>query len=374
MSYGVYVHIPFCVKKCSYCDFTSYEGQEAIMADYVRSLCREIEGAHLSEKAATAYIGGGTPTALPIPLLTRVIETIKECVPLEDDVEFTIEANPGTVDLEYMTVLNTLGVNRVSIGVQSFDDGVLERIGRIHTAKDARDAVRWARAALIVNVSVDLMYGLPGQTMEDLEWSVGSAMDVAATHISVYGLTVEAGTRLDAMQKAGALRLPSEEETEEMYDYLTEKLPQFGFTRYEISNFARHDFRCRHNIGYWHDRSYYGFGVSAHSYHDGRRTANTTDVKKYMDAVMSGRSPAHIEEVVTREKHMEEFCFLALRTREGIDRKKFSDVFGCEVESVYQGAIEEIKSKGFAEETDTHIRLTKLGMKFGNQAFAAFLL
>ena len=378
MEYGIYIHIPFCRRKCGYCDFPSVAGHAADMEAYTDALCKEIASKRneLSShgKAATVYIGGGTPTALPVPRLAHVIQAAESFLPLAEDCEFTVEANPGTVTLETMTMLSTLGVNRVSIGAQSFDDATLKRIGRIHTAQDIRDAVRWARAALIVNVSVDLMYGLPGQTMDDLKWSVGSSMDLAVNHISVYGLTVEDGTPFAREKADSTLDLPSDEAEEEMYDYLAETLPKFGFRRYEISNYARHDFVCRHNLAYWQDRPYFGFGAAAHSYHDGRRTANTKDLGAYIKAVTSGESPAHTEETVTKEKHIEEFCFLALRTADGIDREKFSKTFGCEAESLYQKSIGDLKAKKFLEETPSHFRLTPLGMKFGNQAFAAFLL
>ena len=378
MEYGVYIHIPFCRQKCSYCDFSSIAGHEADMEKYTDALCRELaaKGETLSSlgNASTIYIGGGTPTALPVPLLARVIQTVQAVVPTTENLEFTVEANPGTVTLETMTMLSTLGVNRVSIGAQVFDDAILKRIGRIHTSQDIRDTVRWARAALIVDVSVDLMYGLPRQTMDILKWSVGSSMDLAVTHISVYGLTVEDGTPFAREKAAGTLNLPTEEVEEEMYDYLAETLPKFGFRRYEISNYARHDFVCRHNLGYWQDRPYFGFGAAAHSYHNGKRTANTKDVGAYIKAVERGESPAHTEETVTREKHIEEFCFLALRTAKGIDRQKFTETFGCEVESIYQKTVDNLKAKQYLEETPTHFHLTPLGMKFGNQAFAAFLL
>ncbi len=378
MEYGVYIHIPFCRQKCSYCDFSSIAGHEADMEKYTDALCRELaaKGETLSSlgNASTIYIGGGTPTALPVPLLAHVIQTVRAVVPTTNNLEFTVEANPGTVTLETMTMLSTLGVNRVSIGAQVFDDAILKRIGRIHTSQDIRDAVRWARAALIVDVSVDLMYGLPGQTMDILKWSVGSSMDLAVTHISVYGLTVEDGTPFAREKAAGTLNLPTEEAEEEMYDYLAETLPKFGFRRYEISNYARHDFLCRHNLGYWQDRPYFGFGAAAHSYHNGKRTANTKDVGAYIKAVERDESPAHTEETVTREKHIEEFCFLALRTAKGIDRQKFSESFGCEVESLYPKTVDNLKARKYLEETPTHFRLTPLGMKFGNQAFAAFLL
>jgi len=378
MSYGVYVHIPFCRQKCLYCDFPSWAGREDVMEAYTDALCREIESraADLAARgpAATLYIGGGTPTALPIPLLGRIVETIGARIPFQHEFEFTIEVNPGAIDLEYITALKAMGATRLSIGAQVFNDGLLKRIGRIHTEQDIRDAVRWARAALFVDVSLDLMYGLPGQTMDHLQWSVGSAMDLAVTHISVYGLTIEDGTPFAAAKAKGELGLPSDEETEAMYDYLVDSLPPYGFRRYEISNFARSGFVSRHNLGYWTDVPYAGFGAAAHSYWDGQRTENLRSIDDYVAAMTRGESPSREESPATRKNQMEEFCFLALRTAQGLDTARFEKKFGCPVDRVYAPAIADLKARGLLEEADGFLRLTPPGMKVGNVAFRAFLL
>ena len=269
---------------------------------------------------------------------------------------------------------NTGGVTRLSVGAQSFEDRLLARIGRIHTAQAIRDTVRWARAAGVTDVSLDLMYGLPGQTIEDVRRSVGTAIDLAPTHISVYGLTVEEGTPFAAEEAAGTLRLPAEEDTEAMYDYLTRILPRYGFARYEIANFARPGFMSRHNLSYWTDVPYAGFGAAAHSYWDGRRMVNEPDIAAYIAAVQSGRFPAREEEPATRKNQMEEFCFLALRTARGLSRAKFAAKFGCSLDSVYHATLQDLQAKGLLEEAADSVRLTERGMKFGNVAFRAFLL
>lgn len=348
------------------------------MGSYTQAIVKEIEAQapflRQAGPASSVFIGGGTPTVLPIVQLERIIDAIRENIPREPNAEFTVEANPGTVTLEHMTALYTMGVTRLSIGAQTFEDDILERIGRVHTAQDIRDAVRWARAAGFTNVSIDLMYGLPGQTLKNLKDSIGSAMDLAATHMSVYGLQVEDGTPLKAQLEAGEITLPSEEETEAMYDYVVSMLPPFGFNRYEISNFARDGFESRHNLGYWSDMPYIGFGASAHSYWNGRRTANLRTPEEYIASIERGESPARPEEAATPEIQMEEFCFLELRTIRGIDREQFEKRFGRTVESVYQDVIEDLTKKGLLTSDDKYYRLTPQGMKVGNVAFRAFIL
>lgn len=378
MSYGVYIHIPFCKKKCQYCDFPSWEGKEDLMSAYTQAIVKEIEAQEpflaKAGPASSVFIGGGTPTVIPITQLERIIDAVRENIPLDPEAEFTVEANPGTVTLEHMTALYTMGVTRLSIGAQTFENDILERIGRIHTAQDIKDAVRWARAAGFTNVSMDLMYGLPGQTMKNLVDSIGSAMDLAVTHISVYGLQVEDGTPLKSKIEAGEITLPTDEETEAMYDYVVNNLPPYGFARYEISNFARDGFESRHNLGYWSDKPYIGFGAAAHSYWGGRRTENLRTPEEYIASIERGESPARPEEPSTPEIQMAEFCFLELRTVRGIDREQFEKRFGCTVESVYQKVIDDLKSKELLTSDEKYIRLTPKGMKLGNVAFRAFLL
>lgn len=379
--WGIYVHIPYCVKKCAYCDFVSSsvgKHTSAEMENYAAELRAEIlhEVPPLRTRfgdVATVYIGGGTPTALPALLLTGILRTLRDTA--GTPVECTVEANPGTVDEEYLTAIRAAGANRLSLGVQSFDDRLLRTIGRIHTAEEARAAFRAARAAGFTNISLDLMYGLPTQTRDALQESVAEALALAPEHISVYGLTVEEGTPFAAAQEAGRLVLPTEDAAEEMYDYLMAELPAHGYERYEISNFARHGFESRHNRGYWRNVPYLGVGAAAHGYVDGVRWGNEPDTAAYIRTIGAGacvRTPEDIQR--TQENAMEEYAFLALRTREGIDTVDFHRTFGTAIDRVYGTVIAKYITQGLLHRTDGFVALTAAGMKHGNEVFAAFLL
>ena len=379
MGWGIYIHIPFCRQKCFYCDFPSFAGRDHQMEAYTKALCCEIaaQGSFVKRQkagaASTVYIGGGTPTALPMEQLTAIIRDVRQSFLLAEDAEFTIEANPGTVTKENLQQLRACGVNRLSFGIQSFEDVLLKRIGRIHTAKQAENAVKAAQAAGFSNVSLDLMYGLPGQSLEQLSASVEQALELQIQHISIYGLQVEAGTVFARQQEQGRLELPSEEMAEAMYDYMTETLPANGYERYEISNFARPGFESRHNLSYWQDVPYLGLGAAAHSYWQGQRLENTADPGRYTECVEHGWSPAHEEEPMTKEIAMEEFCFLALRTVRGLDAEKFAGKFGCPLETAYGEVLQRMRQKGLLEVENGFWRLTKLGMKYGNIVFEAFI-
>lgn len=379
-AWGIYAHIPYCVKKCAYCDFISAAvgTNEAEMEDYAAALRAEIlrEAPPLRARfgdAATIYIGGGTPTVLPAKLLAGIIETIREAA--GTPAECTVEANPGTVDEDDLTQLRAAGADRLSLGVQSFDDRLLRVIGRIHTAAEARAAFHVARAAGFRNISIDLMYGLPTQTLADLKHSVAAALALAPEHISVYGLIVEEGTPFAAAEAAGRLALPTEDAAEEMYDWLMRELPAQGFVRYEISNFARAGFESRHNLGYWRNVPYLGVGAGAHGYADGVRWANESDTHAYISGIradMSVRTPEDAER--TRANAMEEYAFLALRTAEGIDEEDFRRTFGAAMDEVYADVIAKYTAQGLLRRSENHVALTEAGMKLGNEVFAAFLL
>ncbi|MFC2729950.1 MAG: radical SAM family heme chaperone HemW [Centipeda sp. (in: firmicutes)] len=378
--WGIYAHIPYCVKKCAYCDFISSavgKDTRTEMEDYAAALRAEIlrEVPPLRARwgdAATVYLGGGTPTALPAELLTGILETLRTAA--GTPVECTVEANPGTVDAAYLTQLRAAGANRLSLGVQSFNDRLLRVIGRIHTAAEAEQAFRAARAAGFENISLDLMYGLPTQTLDDLKKSVDEALALVPEHISVYGLTVEEGTPFAAAEAQGKLALPTEDAAEEMYDWLTAALPARGYVRYEISNFARQGCESRHNLGYWRNVPYLGVGAAAHGYVDGVRWGNEPDTEKYIRAIQTGRSVRTPEDAErTRTNAMEEYAFLALRTREGIDTADFSRAFGVDIDTVYGAVIEKYSAQGLLRRADGFVALTNEGMKVGNEVFAAFL-
>lgn len=387
--FGLYLHIPFCRQKCFYCDFVSYAGRSEWMRPYVETLRKEIKerGCLLSAgeepwQAASVYFGGGTPTALPAADLAGLVSLVKESFRLAEEAEITIEANPGTVNRDYLTRLREAGANRLSFGVQSFDDRLLKNIGRIHTAGQAYYALDWAREAGFDNISIDLMYGLPGQRLEDLKASVEATLAVTPpiSHISVYGLTIEEGTPFQQMQCAGRftgdLTLPDEDEAGDMYDYLTAELPRRGYARYEISNYALPGRESRHNLSYWQDVPYLGLGAGAHSYGPwdvggeyGCRFSGTGRLEPYI----LGRDEVRYD-VLSREESMEEFCFLALRTAAGISREKFRQKYAAGLEEIFGGVMGKLEEQGLLSSDDEGIRLTKRGMQYGNAVFREFLL
>ena len=288
--------------------------------------------------------------------------------------EFTIECNPGTITVEKLRLMKSHGVNRLSFGVQTFHDDLLKRIGRIHSAQEAREAIQLARSVGFDNVSLDLMYGLPGETLTMLQSDIDEALALAPDHISIYGLQLEEGTAFWRMHEMGKLALPDDDTIEAMYDLMTEALPAHGYARYEISNFARPGYESRHNLGYWQDKNYLGLGAAAHSYLDGVRYENAEDIAAYIDAIEHGASPRTQEEPATRAIQMEEFAFLALRTARGIDKAAFEKKFGVTLASVYADTIQRMQKKGLLEENEESVHLTPLGMKYGNMVFEAFLL
>lgn len=377
MQIGLYLHIPFCRQKCFYCDFASGPGTEFLQRAYTKALCREIGQAgrrYAGDTIHTVYIGGGTPTALPNELFQEVMGKLRDSFVLDEVIEFTVEANPGTVTREKLEMLKCFGVNRLSFGVQSFDDRLLKKIGRIHTAGDAFTAISEARATGFSNISMDLMYGLPGQTMEMLQQSVQTALAQGIEHISIYGLQIEEQTEFFARRERGELDLPSDELVDAMYEYMTKALPAAGYDRYEISNFARAGFMSRHNMSYWQDTAYIGLGASAHSYYGNERFFNVAETSAYINRLMAGESPAEIEEEPTKTILMEEFCFLALRTARGIDTRAFLQKFGCSIDSVYGSTICNLQKKGLIVYKQQYLRLTELGMKYGNVVFSEFIL
>lgn len=382
--WGLYLHIPFCRQKCFYCDFPSFAGRERYEEDYTDALCRElaVQGALYREKwgrPRTIYMGGGTPSLLPEKLLKKILRSISDTFAEENDttaeeLEFTVECNPGTVDASKLNLLRAGGVNRLSFGVQTFDDGLLKKIGRIHTGAQAKEAMALARQAGFYNVSMDLIYGLPGESLAQLERDLEEMVALAPEHISIYGLQLEKGTAFAKMQELGKLSLPDEDTVERMYDTMTAFLPAHGYARYEISNFAKPGFESRHNLSYWQDVPYLGVGAAAHSYLEGVRYENTQELSAYIALVKAGKSPARQEEPATRQIAMEEFCFLALRTARGIEKSRFEKKFGVTLASIYPEVIQRLEGKGMLVEDAETVHLTELGMKYGNWAFEAFLL
>ena len=376
---GLYVHIPFCKQKCMYCDFPAYQNLQDYYETYVYALVQEIdlwvsEHAESKERSIdTIYFGGGTPTELSIQQLQMIVDKIKSTFTITDDCHMTIESNPGEVDLQYLTKLVKLGFNRISFGVQTFDDKALTMLHRSHDGEKAKQAVYDAKEAGFTDINIDLIYGLPRQTLEDIQHNLNIVKDLPINHISTYGLQVEVGTYLYHLVQKNLISIPSESIDESMYDTMMSGLKALGFERYEISNFAKGNSYSRHNLKYWHYIDYLGFGAGAHSFYDGVRRSNNRNVMPYIQSVDRYIMPTIDTETITVERAQEDFCFLALRTKWGLDEQKFEDRFGVSVHNLFGNILEDLVSKGLLEYQNGSYHLTSEGAKHGNYVFSQFI-
>ena len=376
---GLYVHIPFCKQKCIYCDFPAYQNLQDYYETYVYALVQEMDlwmSEHPESKSKpidTIYFGGGTPTELSIQQLQMIVDKIKSTFTITDDCHMTIESNPGEVDLQYLTKLVKLGFNRISFGVQTFDDKVLTMLHRSHNGEKAKQAVYDAKEAGFTDINIDLIYGLPRQTLEDIQHNLDIVKDLPINHISTYGLQVEVGTYLYHLVQKNLISIPSESIDESMYDMMMAGLKELGFERYEISNFAKESSYSRHNLKYWHYVDYLGFGAGAHSFYDGVRRSNNRNVMPYIQAVDRYTMPTIDTEIITVERAQEDFCFLALRTKWGLDEQKFENRFGVSVHALFGTTLKELLSKGLLESQIGSYHLTSEGAKHGNYVFSQFI-
>lgn len=373
---SVYIHIPFCTNKCHYCDFNSYVLKGQPVMDYLDALEREMERtASLVPpgRIDTIFVGGGTPTVLLPDQMESFLRRVRTYFPnWADGMEFTMEANPGTTDPDKLAAMKEGGVNRLSFGVQSFDNGLLERIGRIHNTDDVYRSLDNARAAGFTNLSIDLMFGLPGQTAELLRASVERALELQLPHYSIYSLKVEENTLFHTLYERGELPLPEEEEEYEMFLIILEQMRAAGYEQYEISNFARPGFDSRHNSAYWLNRSYYGLGAGAHGYMRGVRHVNIKGIQPYIEATRGGLPILERHEVEPPEA-MEDFMMVGLRLLRGVSGEEFAAQFGIGLEEVFGGVLHRLVAKGLLERTERGYRLTKEGLPLGNEVFAEFL-
>lgn len=376
---GLYVHIPFCKQKCMYCDFPAYQNLQDYYETYVYALVQEMDlwvSEHPESKSKpidTIYFGGGTPTELSIQQLQMIIDKIKSTFTITDDCHMTIESNPGEVDLQYLTKLVKLGFNRISFGVQTFDDKALTMLHRSHNGEKAKQAVYDAKEAGFTDINIDLIYGLPRQTLEDIQRNLTILKDLPINHISTYGLQVEVGTYLYHLVQKNLISIPSESIDEAMYDTMMEGLKELGFERYEISNFAKDGSYSRHNLKYWHYVDYFGFGAGAHSFYDGIRRSNNRNVMPYIQAVDRYTMPTIDTETITVGRAQEDFCFLALRTKWGLDGQKFYDRFDVSVHNLFGNILEDLVTKGLLEYQNGSYHLTSEGAKHGNYVFSQFI-
>ena len=376
---GLYVHIPFCKQKCMYCDFPAYQNLQDYYETYVYALVQEMDlwvSEHPESKSKpidTIYFGGGTPTELSIQQLQMIVDKIKSTFTITDDCHMTIESNPGEVDLQYLTKLVKLGFNRISFGVQTFDDKALTMLHRSHNGEKAKQAVYDAKEAGFTDINIDLIYGLPRQTLEDIQHNLDIVKDLPINHISTYGLQVEVGTYLYHLVDKNLISIPSETIDESMYDMMMAGLKDLGFERYEISNFSKDNSYSRHNLKYWHYVDYLGFGAGAHSFYDGVRRSNNRNVMPYIQAVDRYTMPTIDTETITVERAQEDFCFLALRTKWGLNEHTFKKRFGISVHNLFGTTLKDLVSKGLLEYENDSYQLTSEGAKHGNYVFSQFI-
>jgi putative oxygen-independent coproporphyrinogen III oxidase len=372
---AAYIHIPFCEHICHYCDFNKFYLKGQPVEEYLDALEKEMEltvKEFPTNDLKTVFIGGGTPTSLNEKQLAKLCVSINKYLPLRNG-EFTFEANPGDLSIEKLKILKQAGVNRISLGVQTFNDELLTRIGRAHQAKDVFTSIDHIKKIGFTNISIDLIFSLPGQTMTDLKDTLQKAFSLDIPHYSGYSLIIEPKTVFYNLLKKGKLPTPGEDVEGKMYELLMEEMDKHGFKQYEISNFAKPGFESKHNLTYWNNQSYFGFGAGAHSYILGSRRSNIGPLTKYITTVESGSLPVFEEHLVTIEEQMEEEMFLGLRKATGVSISTFIERFGKNPLVLFKNEINELTHKKWLEVNGNNIYLTKKGRFLGNEVFQSFL-
>lgn len=369
---SVYIHVPFCLHRCGYCDFTLVAQKDHLIDAYLAAMEQQLSEVGEGIELKTLFLGGGTPTHLSIDQLQRLFEALFSHFHLAEDYEFSIEANPLNLTDEKINYLKEIGVNRVSLGVQSFDANVLSFLERDHKPQQIVEIVQ-ALQSQIENVSLDLIFAVPGQSLECWKQSLTSAVQLNIPHISTYGLTIEKGTPFWSQQKAGSLVLPDEDLSSLMYEWSLEYLDSQGLKHYEISNFARAGYECRHNEVYWTGLPYFGFGPGAASYLNGIRRQNHRSVVTWIKRIKAGDSPIADQEELSPENRAREAIIFGLRRRVGIDVSEFAMRYGFDLYDLSQPAIQKHVAAGFLEETPTHIRLTQAGCLLADSVVIDFL-
>ena len=369
---SAYVHIPFCTQICYYCDFSKVFIKNQPVDSYLEHLIEEYDSYDI-KKLRTLYIGGGTPTALSARQLAFLLEKLTDKLDLSYLEELTIEANPGDLDQEKIAVLKDSPVNRVSLGVQTFNDRMLKQIGRSHLEKDIYENIANLKKAGFDNISIDLIYALPKQTMEDVKTNVAKAIALDIPHMSLYSLILENHTVFMNRMRRGKLPLPKEDLEAEMFEYIIAELEKAGFEHYEISNFSKPGFESRHNLMYWDNAEYYGIGAGASGYVDGVRYKNHGPIRHYLQAVEAGNARVQ-EEVLTLHEKMEEEMFLGLRKKSGVSKKRFEEKFGLSFEDQYGSVVSELTEQDLLVPDRDIVRMTKQGLFLGDTVAEKFIL
>ncbi len=371
---SIYVHIPFCARRCAYCDFNTYAWRGSIVRDTLDAICRQVastDGENII--VPTIFFGGGTPSFPEPERIIQILDTIRSRFKVLPDAEISIEANPGTVDRSRFTALRRAGFNRLSMGVQAFDDHLLRVLGRIHSSDEAIRSYEAARAAGFGNINLDLMFALPDQTLRQWQHTLRTAVSLQPEHLSCYALTVEPRTPFYTMYRRGQLNLPDEQTDLRMYQYTIRALTRAGYEHYEISNFARPGYRCRHNIVYWRNEEYLGFGPGAVSYRHGVRWKCLSNPRRYVKAVREGLSLVEEEERLDTDASLGETLMLMLRLRDGVDVKAVEERYGVNLAQRYAHQLNRLQRLRLLEVTPDYWRITPKGLPIANTVCAEFL-
>jgi len=371
---GIYIHIPFCKRKCDYCDFISYSNKDSKIEEYVDAVKKEIELQKIKSKITTVYIGGGTPSYIESKYIKEIIEKLRE-KDVSENAEITIEVNPGTVTLEKLKDYKECGINRLSIGLQAIQDELLKQIGRIHNYEQFLETYKMAREVGFTNINVDLMLGLPNQRIKDLKESLDNIIELQPEHISVYSLIVEDGTPIANKIEKGELELPEEELERNMYWYVKNTLELNGYRHYEISNFAKEGYESQHNMNCWKQKEYVGIGAAAHSYRDITRYSNTQSLGEYIRNVQKENLERNriIHEIQKEDDTKKEYMLLGLRQIDGIKISKFKERFGDNPIYLFRNELKKLVEEELINIDDDNIRLTNKGIDLANLVWAEFV-
>ena len=373
---GIYIHIPFCIKKCNYCDFPSFPGMDGCFGDYTDALCREIvqKAGSLSDKTVdSVFFGGGTPSVLPPGCITRIVNALSDNFDISENAEISIEVNPGTISREKAAVYRELGFNRISIGLQSAEDRLLELMGRIHTREMFEECFEIATESGFTNINADIIFGVPTQTMDDFRKTVELILRKGVTHVSCYSLKLEEGTPWYELNEKGELPEINEDLEREMYYWAIRRLKESGFVHYEISNFAKPGYQSVHNLKYWTGKPYIGFGAAAHSYIGDIRYSNTENPVEYIMGIREGKPVTEPGKYIGSDEKLSERFILGLRLVEGIDMKQLKQEFGDEAVAKYNERIRMLMGKNLLCLENGMLKLTKTGLDYANQVWIEFI-
>lgn len=373
---GLYIHVPFCSSKCSYCDFNSYSGKLNYTKEYFNAMEKEIELYHDELEynlIDTIFIGGGTPSCVDQKYISDILTKCRASFIIAEDCEISIESNPGTIDIKKLMNYKLNGINRISVGLQAYQSNLLKYLGRTHSTEDFISSIELAKKAGFTNINADVIFGIPSQTMEDWKETLKVLVDLGITHISAYSLKIEEGTKFGQMLDCGKLVQMEDELDREMYHYAIEYLSRNGFIQYELSNFAKEGYECKHNLTYWKCVDYLGLGAGAHSLLSDIRFSNEYSIEGYIKYLEKGEKPVFERYAVDFYDKMSEFMFLGLRLTKGVCNSEFQDLFNQDMFIKYSDSFKELQKNKLIEIDGESVKLTSLGLDYANQVFVKFV-